>query len=57
MEHSYDFDLAVIGSGPGGQKAAIMAALALQGAWIVIGHSWSELRAPALASAGGMTSG
>ena len=26
MEHSYDFDLAVIGSGPGGQKAAIMAA-------------------------------
>jgi NAD(P) transhydrogenase len=26
MEHTYDFDLAVIGSGPGGQKAAIMAA-------------------------------
>ena len=26
MEHSYDVDLAVIGSGPGGQKAAIMAA-------------------------------
>lgn len=26
MDHSYDFDLAVIGSGPGGQKAAIMAA-------------------------------
>src|SRR6478609_186542 len=26
MEHSYDFDLSVIGSGPGGQKAAIMAA-------------------------------
>lgn len=26
MEHSYDYDLAVIGSGPGGQKAAIMAA-------------------------------
>ncbi len=26
MEHSYDFDLVVIGSGPGGQKAAIMAA-------------------------------
>ncbi len=26
MEHPYDFDLAVIGSGPGGQKAAIMAA-------------------------------
>ncbi len=26
MERSYDFDLAVIGSGPGGQKAAIMAA-------------------------------
>lgn len=25
MEHTYDFDLAVIGSGPGGQKAAIMA--------------------------------
>jgi NAD(P) transhydrogenase len=26
MEHTYDVDLAVIGSGPGGQKAAIMAA-------------------------------
>jgi NAD(P) transhydrogenase len=26
MEHTYDFDLGVIGSGPGGQKAAIMAA-------------------------------
>ena len=26
MEHIYDVDLAVIGSGPGGQKAAIMAA-------------------------------
>ena len=26
MEHTYDYDLAVIGSGPGGQKAAIMAA-------------------------------
>lgn len=26
MEHAYDFDLAVLGSGPGGQKAAIMAA-------------------------------
>jgi NAD(P) transhydrogenase len=26
MEHTYDFDMAVIGSGPGGQKAAIMAA-------------------------------
>jgi len=26
MEHTYDFDLAVLGSGPGGQKAAIMAA-------------------------------
>ncbi len=26
MDHTYDFDLAVIGSGPGGQKAAIMAA-------------------------------
>jgi NAD(P) transhydrogenase len=26
MEHPYDVDLAVIGSGPGGQKAAIMAA-------------------------------
>ena len=26
LEHTYDFDLAVIGSGPGGQKAAIMAA-------------------------------
>jgi NAD(P) transhydrogenase len=26
MEHTYDFDLAVIGSGPGGQKASIMAA-------------------------------
>ncbi len=26
MDHGYDYDLAVIGSGPGGQKAAIMAA-------------------------------
>lgn len=26
MGHSYEFDLAVIGSGPGGQKAAVMAA-------------------------------
>ena len=26
MEHTYDFDLAVIGSGHGGQKAALMAA-------------------------------
>lgn len=26
MEHTYDYDLAVIGSGPGGQKAAVMAA-------------------------------
>jgi NAD(P) transhydrogenase len=26
VEHTYDYDLAVIGSGPGGQKAAIMAA-------------------------------
>jgi NAD(P) transhydrogenase len=26
MEHTYDFDLAVLGSGPGGQKAAIIAA-------------------------------
>src|SRR4029453_19036945 len=26
MEHTYDFDLAVMGSGPGGQKASIMAA-------------------------------
>ena len=26
MEHTYDVDLAVVGSGPGGQKAAIMAA-------------------------------
>lgn len=26
MDHTYDFDLAVIGSGPGGQKGAIMAA-------------------------------
>ncbi|HEX8487340.1 MAG TPA: Si-specific NAD(P)(+) transhydrogenase [Propionibacteriaceae bacterium] len=25
IEHTYDYDLAVIGSGPGGQKAAIMA--------------------------------
>ena len=52
--------LGVFGTGTGWPDiavAAIMAALALQGAWIVIGHSWSELRAPALASAGGMTSG
>ena len=52
--------LGVFGPGTGWPDitvAAIMAALALQGAWIVIGHSWSELRAPALASAGGMTSG
>jgi Co/Zn/Cd efflux system component len=52
--------LGVFGTGTGWPDiavAAIMAALALQGAWIVIGHSWSELRAPALASAGRMTSG
>src|SRR5207344_1734491 len=52
--------LGVLGTGTGWPDvivASIMAALALQGAWIVIGHSWSELRAPALASAGGMTSG
>ena len=48
--------LGVFGTGTGWPDiavAAIMAALALQGAWIVIGHSWSELRAPhALQSAG-----
>ena len=52
--------LGVFGTGTGWPDiavAAIMAALALQGAWIVIGHSWSELRAPHVASAGGMTSG
>ena len=41
--------LGVFGTGTGWPDiavAAIMAALALQGAWIVIGHSWSELRAP-----------
>ena len=40
--------LGVFGTGTGWPDiavAAIMAALALQGAWIVIGHSWSELRA------------
>jgi len=26
MEHTYDYDMAVLGSGPGGQKAAVMAA-------------------------------
>ena len=48
--------LGVFGTGTGWPDiavAAIMAALALQGAWTVIGHSWSELRAPhALQSAG-----
>ena len=41
--------LGVFGTGTGWPDiavAAIMAALALQGAWTVIGHSWSELRAP-----------
>jgi Co/Zn/Cd efflux system component len=41
--------LGVFGTGTGWPDiavAAIMAALALQGAWIVIGHSWMELRAP-----------
>ena len=41
--------LGVFGTGTGWPDiavAAIMAALALQGAWIVIGHAWSELRAP-----------
>ena len=40
--------LGVFGTGTGWPDiavAAIMAALALQGAWTVIGHSWSELRA------------
>ena len=41
--------LGVFGTGTGWPDiavAAIMAALALQGAWTVIGRSWSELRAP-----------
>jgi Co/Zn/Cd efflux system component len=41
--------LGVFGTGTGRPDiavAAIMAALALQGTWIVIGHSWSELCAP-----------
>lgn len=40
--------LGVFGTGTGWPDvavAAIMAALALQGAWTVIGHSWLELRA------------
>ena len=51
--------LGVFGTGTGWPDiavAAIMAALALQGAWTVIGRSWSELR-PARVSACGMTSG
>jgi len=35
MEHSYDVDLAVIGSGPGGQKAAIMAAKLGKGVCVI----------------------
>ena len=41
--------LGVFGTGTGWPDiavAAIMARLALQGAWLVIGHSWSELRSP-----------
>ena len=41
--------LGVFGTGTGWPDiavAAIMAALALQGAWTVTGRSWSELRAP-----------
>jgi len=41
--------LGVFGTGTGWPDiavAAIMAALALQGAWTVVGHAWSELRAP-----------
>jgi len=40
--------LGVFGTGTGWPDiavAAIMASLALQGSWLVIGHSWSELRA------------
>jgi Co/Zn/Cd efflux system component len=51
--------LGVFGTGTGWPDiavAAIMAALALQGAWTVIGRSWSELR-PARVSACEMTSG
>ena len=51
--------LGVFGTGIGWPDiavAAIMAALALQCAWIVIGRSWSELR-PARVSACEMTSG
>jgi Co/Zn/Cd efflux system component len=51
--------LGVFGTGTGWPDiavAAIMAALALQGAWIVIGHSWVGIARPARASARRMTS-
>jgi len=48
--------LGVFGTGTGWPDiavAAIMAALALQGAWTVVGHAWSELRAPRALQAAG----